>query len=75
MERIAKIADEADIIVNGYAFTCKDNSVYVLNLNNPDKAAVFLDGELSETSMDDIELEIVSDYLKRNEKFLEARDA
>ena len=46
-----------------------------LNLNNPDKAAVFIDGELSETSMDDIELEMVSDYLKRNEKFLETHDA
>lgn len=38
---IKNIADGADIIVNGYAFTRKDDGIHVLNLNNPDKAVVF----------------------------------
>ncbi len=50
MPDIKSIADGADIIVNGYAFTRKDDCVHVLNLNSPDKAVVFsLDGEVLET--------------------------
>ena len=72
MPDIKSIADGADIIVNGYAFTRKDDCVHVLNLNSPDKAVVFsLDGEVLETTMDDIELSIASRYLKQNLKFME----
>ena len=72
MSDIKSIADGADIIVNGYAFTRKDDCVHVLNLNSPDKAVVFsLDGEVLETTMDDIELSIASRYLKQNLKFME----
>ena len=56
MPDIKTIADKADIIVNGYAFTCVGNCIHVLNLNCPDKAVVFSsDGEVLETTMDDIE--------------------
>ncbi len=72
MPDIKSIADGADIIVNGYAFTHKDDCIHVLNLNSPDKAVVFsLDGEVLETTMDDIELSIASRYLKQNLKFME----
>ena len=72
MPDIKNIADGADIIVNGYAFTRKDDCVHVLNLNSPDKAVVFsLDGEVLETTMDDIELSIASRYLKQNLKYME----
>ena len=72
MSDIKSIADGADIIVNGYAFTRKDDCVHVLNLNSPDKAVVFsLDGDVLETTMDDIELSIASRYLKQNLKFME----
>jgi hypothetical protein len=30
---ITTIADKADIIVNGYAFTRKEDGIHVLNLN------------------------------------------
>jgi hypothetical protein len=44
----------------------------VLNLNNPDKAVVLrMDGEVLETTMDDIELSIASRYLKQNLKYME----
>ena len=69
---IKTIADKADIIVNGYAFTRKDSHIQVLNLNNPDKAVVFSnDGEVLETTMDDIELSISSRYLQQNLKYME----
>ena len=35
---IKSIADKADIIINGYAFTRKADRIHVLNLNSPDKA-------------------------------------
>lgn len=67
-----KIADEAEIIVNGYAFTKAGKNIRVLNLNDTDKAAVLNEnGEVLETSMNDIELDIVLDYFVRNRKFME----
>jgi hypothetical protein len=69
---VKKIADAADVIVNGYAFTKAGKVIKVLNLNRPDSATVLsIKGEVLETSMDDIELKIISDYFKRNFKFLE----
>ena len=66
------IADEADMIVNGYAFTKCDLGFRVLNLNRLDRALVLsLDGEVLETTMDDIEIQIVKDYYKNNIQFLE----
>ena len=72
MPDIKNIADGADIIVNGYAFTREDDGIHVLNLNSPDKAVVFdTDGEVMETTMDDIELSIASRYLKQNLEYME----
>lgn len=74
--RLKEIADQADIIVNGYSFTREGGLVRILNLNNPDKASVMrLDGEVLETSMDDIEICIVRAYLAKNLRFLEESDA
>ena len=63
--RLKEIADQADIIVNGYSFTREGELVRILNLNNPDKASV----------MDDIEICIVRAYLAKNLRFLEESDA
>jgi len=72
MPDIKTIADNADVIINGYAFTRKDDSFQVLNLNCPDKAVVFsADGEVLETTMDDIELSIASRYLQQTQKYME----
>ena len=66
-----QIADNADIIVNGYAFTKSDANFRVLNLNRDNSACVVSSsGEIIETSMDDIELSIVKDYFARNRKYL-----
>ena len=72
MRNIREIADAADVIVNGYAYTKDGENIRALNLNNPEKAA-YLNraGEVLETSMDDIELEIILDYYKKNRKYME----
>ena len=73
MTKIDEIADAADMIINGYALTKCDSGYRILNLNHPDKATVMTsDGEVLETTMDDIELHVVADYLKRNLKLMEA---
>ena len=72
MYNITEIADKAEIIVNGYAFTKDVSNIRVLNLNKPQKAVLLRDnGEVLATSMDDIELDIVLDYYRRNKKYME----
>lgn len=72
MPDIKTVADKADVIINGYAFTRENGQIRVLNLNCPDKAVVFsMEGEVLETTMDDIELSIANRYLKQNLKYME----
>lgn len=69
---VIKVADEADLIVNGYAFTKCADGYRVLNLNRPVCAVVLSsEGEVLETTMDDIEIQIVKDYFENNKKFME----
>ena len=76
MISIKEVADKADIIVNGYAFT-KDKAGYrVLNLNRPRRAVVLdYSGEMLETTMDDIEVGIVKDYFIKNKNYMEEDNA
>ena len=46
MNEIQTIADNADLIVNGYAFTKCDTGYRVLNINNPQKAFNAEDGSI-----------------------------
>lgn len=72
MLNILEVADTAELIVNGYAFTKKGDNVKVLNLNNTEKAAYLSRmGDVLETSMDDIELDIVLEYYQKNRKYME----
>ena len=72
MVDVKQVADAADMIVNGYAFTRCAEGFRVLNLNRPDRAVGFSkDGKVLETSMDDIEVRIAGDYLEKNRKFME----
>ena len=72
MTDIAKVADDADMIVNGYAFTKDGQNIRILNLNSPNRAAVInKEAAVIETNMDDIEIVIVTDYYNRNKKFME----
>ncbi|MBP5429365.1 MAG: hypothetical protein J6Y25_00540 [Elusimicrobiaceae bacterium] len=72
MNDLKTIADNADLIVNGYAFTKCEAGYRVLNLDNPERAAVIAsDGEVLETTMDDIEIRITKDYFEKNRKYME----
>ena len=76
MDKIKEIADKADMIVNGYAFTRENNQIRILNLNNLEKALVISeDGKVLETTMDDIEIRIVLDYWNSDCVFMENEDA
>lgn len=67
-----KVADQADMIINGYAFTKENELIRILNLNNTDKSLVVdKTGKVLETSMDDIEIQIVINYLNNNQEFME----
>ena len=69
---IEKIADGADMIVNGYAFTKDGQNIRILNLNSPNRATVInKETAVIETNMDDIEIVIVMDYYNRNKKYME----
>ena len=75
MDKIKEIADKADMIVNGYAFTRENDQIRILNLNNLDKALVIsADGKVLETTMDDIEIRIVLDYWNSDREFMEDED-
>lgn len=52
---VKNIADKADMIVNGYAFTKEGDYIRVLNLNCLNHAAVIYDNQVIETNMNDIE--------------------
>lgn len=72
---VKNIADKADMIVNGYAFTKEGDYIRVLNLNCLNHAAVIYDNQVIETNMDDIEKQIVLDYFNANREFMEVADA
>lgn len=75
---IIKVADEALMIIDGYAFNrSKDGGwIRVLNLNDPDKAIVLTENnKIVETTMDDIEAQIVIDYFNDNKEFMENANA
>ncbi len=65
---LRRIADDAQLIVRGYAFTLRDDGlVDILDLHHPDSAMVVtLDGELIETNMDPLEQTLVTDLCRRN---------
>lgn len=72
MSEIEQVAQLADFIVNGYSFICENGKVRVLNLNDTGRAAVLdANGEVLETSMDDIEISIVQAYWEKNKQFAE----
>ena len=70
---VMEIADNAKMIVNGYAFSgLGDGMVSILNLNHPDCVMVVKrDGELVETNMDPIEQQIVLVLCRKNLQFME----
>lgn len=77
VEQLKKIADEADMIVAGYAFTKNaEGLIQVLNLSNPEETCVLQkDGTMVETTMDTITILKVQAYYLKNREFMEEEDA
>ncbi len=70
-----KIANEAEVIINGYAVSRCAEGFRVVNLNNGGNSAIIkTDGTLIETNMDDIELTIATDYAIRSQKYMETQE-
>ncbi len=71
-----KIAEEAEVIISGYAFLRFDSHIKVVDLNDKKGVAVFeTDGTLIETNMDDIQLTLTKKYLKKAVKYMEEDNA
>ena len=70
---LEQIVANAVMIVGGYAFSRMDNGyIRIVGLQSPNHALVLSQtGQVLETSMNDVELEIVRDYWKRNQKHME----
>ena len=73
---IAKIADEAQMIIDGYSYSINDEgNIRVLNLNDPEQTCVLLpDGTVRESTMKDTMLSLVQAYYFRNKEFLETEE-
>lgn len=73
MVDVHKIADEAEVIIDGYAVSRWGTGCRVMNLNMPEKVTVFSkDGIALETTMDDIELHIAQKHFLAAQKYMEA---
>ena len=68
---VKKIADDADMIVAGYAYNVKDDYVEVMDLSDINKVAVIQSDVVSESVMSDEEDEIVLKCYLRNKDVLE----
>jgi hypothetical protein len=75
-EKVKLIADSADMVVGGYAFTKKDGIIAILNINKPEYAMVLsLDGKLLETNMEPIEQTLVMRIWEKNSSLMEDDNA
>lgn len=73
LDEIKKVSSEADMIVCGYAFLRNtDSNIQIIQLQHPHHALVLSrDAEVLETTMNDIELDIVKGYWEKNKKYME----
>ena len=71
--KIKEIADKADLIVNGYAYTRDKDYIRIINLNSLNHTAVIYNDKIVETNMDEIESQIVLDYYFQDKEFIEEK--
>ena len=74
--KIEEIANNADMIINNYAFTRKNGAISILNLKHPERAMVISeDGKMLESNMDEIEQVIVLNIWEKDSEYMEATGA
>ena len=71
-EKAVKIAEAADLVLNGYAVTRDGENFRVVNLNTGKAAYVMASGALSETNMDEVEAEIACRIVNENRRYIVA---
>ena len=70
--KIREIADKADMIIRGYAFTREDALIRIFNLNDRESSMVITsDGTMVETNMNEIEQALVLDIWQKDSKYME----
>lgn len=75
-KKVIEIAENANMIVDGYAFTRKENGISILNLKNPEHAMfISEDGKMLETNMDEIEQVIVQNIWLKDREYMEGENA
>ena len=74
-KKILSIAEDADLIVKGYAFKKNGDFIHVFNINDGISAMVIDEnGTMIETNMDEIQQVIVKNIWERDSKYMEASD-
>ena len=68
--KMKEVADAADMVVNGYAYTFIGENIRILNLRTGKAALVTPSREISETNMDDMDIGVAMRYLVDNEQFM-----
>ena len=71
-DRAIKIAENADLVLNGYAVTRDGDNFRVVNLRTGKAAYIMNDGTLSETNMDNIESDIAIRIVLDNRRYITA---
>ena len=71
-EKAIDIAENADLVLNGYAVTRDDGNFRVVNLKTGKAAYIVASGELSETNMDEVESAIAVRIVSENRKYITA---
>ena len=71
-EKARTIAENSDLVLNGYAVTLDAGNFRVVNLRTGKAAYIMTSGELSETNMDEVESAIAMRIVSENRKYITA---
>ena len=71
-EKARNIAENSDLVLNGYAVTLDAGNFRVVNLRTGKAAYIMTSGELSETNMDEVESAIAMRIVSENRKYITA---
>ena len=69
-EKARAIAENSDLVLNGYAVTLDAGNFRVVNLRTGKAAYIMTSGELSETNMDEVESAIAMRIVSENRKYI-----
>lgn len=75
MPKVEQLANDAQMIIQGYAFIPRNDGITVINLHNLEHAAFIFNDEIIETTMDEIEAYKVQKLYDSNKQYLEAEYA